>query len=204
MLGGVIELPSIGLHIRAYLPKSIMILLTVAAARIFTLYLQTPVQEIAWIAVFALVFLAAKMLGHYQNIERRDLVLLGIISVLFSVSVVVGYHVVVSDPYSGLIEDNYLKPFSVIDIIAFLAGGYVSLLVSLGLLSFVRARQASSSPNTRCIFKANILPLSKKRIAIITCVIFALWVPYLVAYWPGFIFSDTLASIGRASCRERV
>lgn len=195
MLGGVIDLPSIGLHIREHLPKMIMILLAAVAARVFILYLQMPVQDLAWAAVFALVSLAVRMLWHYQNIERRDFVLLGIISMLFSLSVVVGYHIVVSDPYSGLMEDNYLKPFSLIDVIAFLAGDYVSLLVSLGLLSLVRARQAFSSSNVCRTSRANILPLSKKRIAIITCAIFALWAPYLIAYWPGFIFSDTLASL---------
>lgn len=38
---------------------------------------------------------------------------------------------------------------------------------------------------------------SPKQIALFAVIMFAAWMPYLLTYWPGFIFGDTLSSLSQ-------
>lgn len=128
-----------------------------------------------------------QLVSAFTNTIGKEALWLSLFSLLFSAGIIAGRHISASDPYSGLISENFFIPFSLGDLISYIILS-VCFFVIFGILhilaeKFDREKEISES-------RIHIFP--------VCIVILVLWSPYLYAYWPGFIFGDTKASILQA------
>ena len=117
-----------------------------------------------------------------------------LLSVLFSISVVLSNHICITGgTYAGTIKENYIAPYSVADFGTFAVLVVVSFIIAM--LAYGLCRHQLSRPAKE---QASIHPLMTKPILLYTGCIALLHIPYLLAYWPGFIFGDSISSINQA------
>ncbi len=148
-----------------------------------------------WIAAFVLELVTC---GLYAKTPLRGRVangLVAVFTVLFTFSLVIGKHIVVGDAYRGLFDVNYISDFGIFDILAvlFIAPG-LYVLFSAPIAQLRHAKGDDSK--TRFFVAQN--PLDARWVAGLTVLIFVLWLPYLIIYWPGYVFPDSLASVDQA------
>ena len=100
--------------------------------------------------------------------------------------------------YSGLMGENYISAYTIVDALAL-------ILIPLGLypvLSSVFQLLKNSCEKQQGICQENHTSLEKVSFGSIiafAAILFLAWIPYLLTYWPGFIFGDSLASLRQAS-----
>lgn len=156
------------------------------------IYLQTGHPVITALVAFALELASLRaMLARPP--ARQLFAWLALPSLLFAGSVVLGYHIHVENGYAGIITQNYVRPFSLADLFAlvFLAAG--SSLVFYGALELLRsaaARAKGRGPDLSAVGVGWILALTLS-----LCV---MWLPYLLTYFPGLVYYDTLQSLRQA------
>lgn len=128
----------------------------------------------------------------HPHIKRNEITPLIVFSFFIALSVVLSNHIqITGNPYSGLATQNYITPYGLSDIGVLVAAFTVVLLCCLALYQITcKAITAKSAGNNK--------PLAAKPIAACTAIMFALHLPYLLTYYPGFVFSDSLSSIGQA------
>ena len=124
---------------------------------------------------------------------------ISVFSFLLGVSIVLGYHIVIEgSAYSGLMGENYISAYTIVDALAL-------ILIPLGLypvLSSVFQLLKNSCEKQQGICQENHTSLEKVSFGSIiafAAILFLAWIPYLLTYWPGFIFGDSLASLRQAS-----
>lgn len=177
-------------------------------------YLQWGPFVLTWIVVLALT-IAALLQRPFTDVKLKHLVAIGVLSALLSFSLVLGHNIVIAEPYYestnyglhnsiyylGLYSDNYVTSFGVLDILAFF--GMLPALFTLLLTPIALAmRKRAEPPVARFEAKSSnraanncLPPISWKWVWGGAAIVFVLWVPYLLAYWPGLIFGDSLNSI---------
>lgn len=128
----------------------------------------------------------------HPPIKRNEITPLIVFSFFIALSVVLSNHIqITGNTYSGLATQNYITPYDLSDIGVLVAVFTVALLCCLALYHITRkAITAKSARDNK--------PLAAKPIAACTAIMFALHLPYLLTYYPGFVFSDSLSSIGQA------
>lgn len=156
-------------------------------------YLNLKLSYLTALIFFVLMLIGKKMDERSDVLSKGNRAILMIFSCLFSLSIVLGDHIHVEDAYSGTIEKNYMLPFDFLDLIAafFIAFGIYEL-IKFGFLIINRLAK------TIKIFFMPENKISIKLVVIIGICIFAAWLPYLIVYYPGYIFGDTLYSILQA------
>lgn len=138
-----------------------------------------------------------------STIDGREVVALALFSALLSATVVLGFHIHVdsSQMYSGLMDSHYIIGYSVIDIVVFLLLAFVFSMVFIIFYAFLKGdaspHEHSSGRRARLDW-VRVTPVSVRYVVIVAAVLFLAWLPYLLAYWPGFVFSDSLVSIDQA------
>lgn len=153
-------------------------------------------------AILTIVLLVYSRKGHtgcievFQNANKDcGLSLLEIIILtLFTFSLILGHHIHIGgSTYVGTVAENYIEPYSWFDVIAFICILFVLLL----------AERAISQTAFTCCSKAKtvpaktISPIPLKPFLIASAIVLVLWLPYLLTYWPGLIFGDTLGSFSQ-------
>ena len=128
----------------------------------------------------------------HPPIKRNEITPLIVFSFFISLSVVLSNHIqITGNTYSGLATQNHITPYGLSDIGVLVAVFTVVLLCCLALYHITRkAITAKSAGDNK--------PLAAKPIAACTAIMFALHLPYLLTYYPGFVFNDSLSSIGQA------
>lgn len=117
-----------------------------------------------------------------------------LLSALFSISVVLSNHICITGgTYAGTVKENYIAPYSVADFGTFVVVFVVSFIIVM--LAYGACRHQLSKPAKE---QASIHPLTPKPILLYAGCIALLHIPYLLAYWPGFIFGDSISSINQA------
>ncbi|WP_346675706.1 DUF6020 family protein [Enorma phocaeensis] len=110
---------------------------------------------------------------------------------MLSLAIVLGFHIQITGPtYDGSIQENYISPYSWFDLSAFLCIWIEASILALALYSKVKALRLSPSSNEGSVQVRQVLPLAS--------IILLLWIPYLLTWWPGFVLSDSIASIEQA------
>ena len=172
------------------------------SSSIFARYLGWGILSVLQIVLFAISTLSLVYIQRHIreiSVSKLEFFLLCIFCFFFSASIVIGYHVVIGNQnaYGGLVGENYLSPFGLLDVLAFFAVYLQSGLAILSIHVLFRRRliQAKISGGL-CFSKA---PVKARLIFQGFCLIALLWLPYLFACWPGFIFSDTISSITQAT-----
>lgn len=121
-----------------------------------------------------------------------------VISLVFSFVLVLGAHIRVTEPViAGGIYENYIEPYSALDVVAFwvmsaLVFWVLSVLVQLSF----RCR--------RCVFCEDSLrrndgdsSIRLLSVALRALVIFLLYLPFFLRYCPGLFFGDTFSSLAQ-------
>ena len=121
-----------------------------------------------------------------------------VISLVFSFVLVLGAHICVTEPViAGGIYENYIEPYSALDVVAFwvmsaLVFWILSVLVQLS--SRCRCRVFCEDSLRGNDGGSSIRLLS---VAVRALVIFLLYLPFFLRYCPGLFFGDTFSSLAQ-------
>lgn len=131
---------------------------------------------------------------HEQlKFKQKEIAAMVAFSLLLALSIVLGNHIVISgNPYSGLVTENFIAPYSPSDFGIFIAAFAIAIACCL-LLNFLFCKGINST-----LKRGDDKPLKARPIAIYAIVMFALQLPYLLTYYPGLIFNDSISSISQA------
>ena len=160
-------------------------------------YLNIDAEVVVWLIGVFLQYNAVNALRRSRSLGKGALLALGLFSAIFTLSLVLGDHIVVSDRYSGLVDENYITPYSLMDLVGFVAilpGVFVMLAAPV---SYMKSRSGRMVSADECS-DIRLLPLGAKWVIGLSGLIFILWLPYLCVYWPGFILGDSFSSINQA------
>ena len=129
----------------------------------------------------------------------REAMCLALFSALLGLSLVLGYHVVSEDGdfYAGLMSSNYLSAYSWMDLGAFFCA-VIFLFATLSALFQEIKRRCRSGLVNWSPEKLEFPKVPIRYVFAATAILFLLWLPYLLLYWPGFIFGDSLDSLRQA------
>lgn len=118
-----------------------------------------------------------------------------IVAIAFlALSLVLGHHIHLGEnTYSGTIVDNFIEPYSWFDAVAYICIFYVLMLMARSITQITLGYRLKDT--SRTVTKVSSIPL--KPFFISSATIAVLWLPYLLAYWPGLIFGDTLSSLNQ-------
>ena len=162
-------------------------------------YLQFEPEPLIRIALFfLLIMLLKKRVDTGRGLKKHEAACLTAFSFLLTLSLVLGYHIVIEgSTYTGLLTENYISPYSVIDMVAFalmLPGVYLIFSTLFMFMKTAAASKKCTPPRGR----KNIENMSIKNVLLFAAILFVAWIPYLLVYWPGFIFGDSLSSLNQA------
>ena len=157
-------------------------------------YLQFGYELIVWACLTTVEFFCARKLYLQRRMPQRGTcIAIVLFALLFNVSIVLGYHIHTGNQYSGLINENYIVPYSWADLFSF-------FLILPGLIVLMLSpATAIDTPKSPDHYLVNCLgKISWHKVFVLTLVIFAAWIPYLVTYWPGIVLGDSVSSIWQA------
>lgn len=167
-------------------------ILSVCGCFIFAYYMNFN-APIMWGTIMAIVLvIVINKIGLCR--EKSNVVPIVFFTVLLSAVIVLGKHININTEnlYSGNVDTSYISSYKFYDIIAWLLMAYLFAVIICILY--------------RCkINKAwlNIEVNSEKKISCKTtilfmCLFFLAWLPYLLVYFPGFYFGDSVGSVAQA------
>lgn len=164
------------------------------AASVLTAYLNWGFESLVRAVLFVLLAAAVGFrILTKRRLGRLASVLFAVIALLFSASMIYGDNIVIeTDAYSGLVDECYIAPFGIRDALAFAVIACATYaLESAGFLLLVKDAAARRT-------LPSLERVDARHVALLAALMFALWLPYLLTYWPGFVFSDSLSSLGQA------
>lgn len=154
---------------------------------------------LACVAIIAsLVYFNKMGCGDFAFLSLVGRVCCLVLSLVFSLVLVLGAHIVVTEPViAGGICENYIESYSALDIVAFCV---MSALVFWVLSALVQL----SSRLCCCSYSEGTLRMdgggSSIRVLSVTVralVIFLLYLPFFLRYCPGLFFGDTFSSFAQ-------
>lgn len=183
-------------------------------AKIFGCVLAVPCAwslasywDIAPFAVLFVVLLAiivfCVLRTQRSHFTKAEVISWAAFSTFLSISLVLGKHIVI-ESHAATKESCYIDPYSSMDVLAcvLMALGIFLLVISAyrGLSSLGEKTEPVSSKSRGSVIERRQTRYDfSVRFLIIACaVMFVCWLPYLLAYWPGFIFGDSLNSARQA------
>lgn len=183
------------------LKQNLLIILAAISNFFLCLYLQFEPRVVFGVAFFLLTLKAATFLKG-TSFQKRELIAIGLFAFLFDLSLILGFHITITgSTYNGSAFENHISPYSIIDFVAlvFIFPGLFTMLLAAYSL-FVRSHKTSLPPKaSHSTNNLKINPLGIKTTILLALVPFICWIPYLLIYWPGFIFGDTLSSLAQAT-----
>lgn len=105
-------------------------------------------------------------------------------------------------------EENYILPYTWLDIVSFPFIAYCVFVFSLATYLLLKSRicpngrtseKAQRQNVTDGLCEAALKPIEPKYVVASALIVFALWLPFFFAYFPGLIMGDSLASVGQAT-----
>ena len=156
-------------------------------------------------SVLACVAIIA-LLACFKKLGCRDFAFPSIVdriccmafSLVFSLVLVLGAHICVAEPViAGGIYENYIEPYSALDVVAFCT---MSALVFWAFSALIqlssRCRCCGFSEDAPWINSGGS-PIRVPSVAVRSLVIFLLYLPFFLRYCPGLFFGDTFSSFAQ-------
>lgn len=116
-------------------------------------------------------------------------------SAVLSLSVIASNHIVIAGGEYSTWEVNRISPYGYGDLalfaFAFILCFTIGMLVLASLFPTPEACEGKSP-------SLEVARLNRKPILLMSVVLFALYLPYLLAYWPGLIFGDSVSSLSQS------
>lgn len=159
--------------------------------------LNLPFEPLIRIVLFTLILLGFQKIRN-TKFRNREIISLTIFSFLLVISIILGNHIHVRNAYNGLLTDNYITNYSTADLIAFPFMFIGIDVLVIALYALLRNHQHENPYYDNALIQR--IPV--KSIALISAIIFVAWIPYLLIYYPGFIFGDSINSISQALGRS--
>lgn len=168
------------------------IIFAVLAGIFLSDYFQFEFRYVAFAILFIVLYYAVGEVEK-QRFKKSENVIIAVFSFLFTLAIILGYHIHVESGYSGTIANNYILEYTVKDFFAF-------FFIFVGLMVLVGCLYAVVSNNKKAMVEigGSSDGISFKYIGLIMACFFLAWLPYLLIYYPGFIFGDSIASIRQA------
>ena len=131
--------------------------------------------------------------SHFMRIKQiiRKYPLMVWYSALLSLSIVLGNHICVENPYEGTIKENTIVPYSITDLLLFVLLLVLLTMVFSLVTEFLLLKSSIRVKEMRPVFRQRMLWIGWG-------FLFVAWFPYLLHFYPGFIFSDSIASLNEA------
>ncbi len=178
------------------LKRAFFIVFAVISSFFLSLYLQFEPRIVFGVLFFLLTLKAATTLKN-TVFRKSELIAIGLFSIIFVFSLILGFHITITDSiYDGSTFDNYISPYSIIDLVAIVFIFPSLFIMLLSAYKFIFPPQSIKTPHARN-YAANINPLRIKATLSLALIPFIFWIPYLLIYWPGFIFGDTINSFSQ-------
>lgn len=176
---------------------SICILSSLFAAVIVLKYCRISIQAtnvlVAAIALFFTFYLPK------LDYNRKAKVYICVFSISLTVATIFGSHIVIGEqPYFDLLDTSYVTSFKVWDAIGVIVLSFVfyeSVTLFLTLLEKIKAKETFRSNICQKTILLQQSPISYR---VIMLIILLGWIPWLVIYYPGFIFGDSISSLQQA------
>lgn len=181
-------------------PKQVLLIVLSAISNFFlSYYLQFEPRALFGIIFFLLTLKAMTVLKGVP-FRKRELLAIGLFAFLFDLSLILGFHIAITgSTYNGSAFENYISPYSIIDFVALLLIFPSLLVMLLAVYRFISPRRISENSLNHESCLKSINPLGIKTTFLLALIPFICWIPYLLIYWPGFIFGDTLSSLAQAT-----
>lgn len=160
--------------------------------------LNVDAEVVVWVCLFALEYIALSRLRLKKLAAKKPLLCaLLLFTFAFAVSLILGDHIVVpaSGGYSAHVDGSYIAPYHLRDFALFvmlLPGLFALFAVPVQLL------QARRESRQKGILEPCMDRLGARWVLLLSVIVFLGWIPYMVIYWPGFIFGDSLSSLSQA------
>jgi len=159
-----------------------------AGAWVLAVYLQFEPAALMRLMLIGAAFFALKQLTC-RPLKKLETAVFSLLSAALSLTLVLGFHIHMEDRYHGTVLQNYITPYGVTDVLAFLLM-IPALTALLGALYRVL-----TAPKHTPITAA---PPCQKRRLLVFAALMACYTPYLLAYYPGIVLNDTITSIAQA------
>lgn len=177
-------------------------------ARVMTSYLGYEPEVFAFVLLAILLYLCACVylpqfcifdLSRFRiRFKGWDRGLLVLFSLLLAVTIIVSNHIHINSSsgitYAGTIAQNYIEPFSLFDMLGFLVVSFSLLALSSVLTSFVISHCCKKENRLMARFQE----MDRAKFVALFVLFVVAWFPYLLVYWPGFIFGDSTSSLSQA------
>lgn len=174
------------------LGRIVSIIISAVSGKVLAEYGVFQLKTIFAFVLFFVLYVSVEY-GREKRLNRIGKLGLGLFSGLFSVVLILGYHIHVESGYGGLMDVNYITDYSLWDVISmpFLCWGIYTLVKALYLfLQDKKHRIGIQFSLDKKITWKQMLPVCS--------LLFVAWIPYFLTYYPGFIYGDTMASIQQA------
>jgi len=153
---------------------------------------MSATRTILFIGAFVIDCFKKKKPETVKDYKAFDL----IFSVLLSVSIIVGYHIHIENVYSGNIDTEYITSYNCFDVVSIIMIIWIIYHYVSGLRRII-----STYSNTLMhvieedgdVSKESAISIKTVAVGAIPFLIIVLL--YLMIYYPGFVFGDTLGSI---------
>lgn len=181
-------------------PKQILLIVLAAISNFFlSYYLQFEPRALFGIAFFFLTLKAMTVLKGV-SFRKRELIAIGLFAFLFDLSLILGFHITITgSTYDGSAFENYISPYSIIDFVALILIFPSLLVMLLAAYRFISSQCTSKNSSSYESSLKPVGPLGVETTFLLALIPFICWIPYLLIYWPGFIFGDTLSSLAQAT-----
>lgn len=176
-----------------------LIVLAAVSSWVCARYLHFPGEVIVWLLLFTLEYftLTTLRLSAFRNHHGAFLTVI-LFTLAFTLSLVLGDHIVIEESgYGGLSDTSYISPYLLSDVLFFclMLPGLFSVF-ALPIASFLSRKEGVEHQQDKR--KPRIEALGFVPVLALSICVFLGWIPYLVVYWPGFIFGDSLSSLNQA------
>lgn len=180
----------------------ILFFLCMLGAHVTAVYLRyEPTTFVRTIILFLLLLASRFHLKKSYAISSVERIAHIVFSAVLSFVVVLGYHIQIMDAkiYDGLLVDNYINAYTYFDIVAFLIiAAVLYVLLTAMYVRFFQLSRSITPGKTENSFGVCSDPVLVRRVVVYAILILVLWFPWLLTYWPGFVFTDTLSSLAQA------
>ncbi len=161
-----------------------------------SLFRVTNIDENSILFFFLTLLVYAGLSGFrriWAGLPGRDRILQCLFAFIAAAATSVGNRVVIGEGglYAGSFRQNYFVPFEPFDIL------WLLLFALLLLLGIVRLVSACGRYEAR-LCESDKPEAASAMFFIAWALILLCWLPYLLANWPGYIYEDSLSSIGQA------
>ena len=187
--------------VKQKLIMAVKVALSCASAFVLGRYLQIAPQAVMEIALVFLILWCSHSLS-LGELEMREIVCIGVFAALLSITLVLGFHISIGDSYSGTAADNFITPYSVFDVVAFLLMLYGSWVVFMRCYCAIKRASLVSREDGVTSKWMNRINVSEARVLEENSSIRSNHVRLLVSVFPGILPRVCLRGYGELACSD--